>query len=557
LVLIALLIGVVVLTDSSYRRKTIMRKVAERVEGFDRYVDIGVVLRVVRLDPAGDVELDSGRRARVIREHRWGGVVDTNSAPPRLVGPSRDPKEWMCSEQQERIILHSDADPLGLLVVAGEGAGKTTALAMWHHKRWVECLGEYREGGQTAPVLKRLGLVKDEFLKLWRPSWGRYCQRDDFEGFELCDGSRIRFTHTHRQSAAAGSPIQGYNWSWAGRDETQDQVDVHLDIESRGRAAKGGRYKQLGTATAKDDPQWRTLRDALVAGGQWAVVPLSVVESPFVAANFLEIKRASGVTDREFRRRWLAEDLPPESRLYSTWDRNENLRPIPLGAKKITSVVLSRKTGDRSDAMLVGHDPGAAKSGTVWLDAYEIPQRRGEVLWWVRGELFTLHSTHEQHAVAALKIARERFGTNIRADGEQAHVRCQPLGQSEDKPDLEVFAIWKRIGFRIRAAQYSKTGQGIGQIKKESRIGVLNTLFCDAMNRRRLFVECDDMRKPVAPLLVEALETMERDYLGRAERDEKNVKHDKSDLPAALGYALWPFERETASNLRADIRRSL
>src|SRR5690606_32254794 len=152
---------------------------------------------------------------------------------------------------------------------------------------------------------------------------------------------------------------------------------------------------------AKDDPQWRTLRDSLVAGNQWALIPLSVVTSPFVAANFLEIKRASGVTDREFRRRWLAEDLPPESRLYHTWDRKENLRPIPLGARKITSIVLSRKTGDRRDALLMGHDPGAAKAATVWLAAYEIPTRKGEVLWWVRGELFTLHATTEQHAMQA------------------------------------------------------------------------------------------------------------------------------------------------------------
>jgi hypothetical protein len=35
------------------------------------------------------------------------------------------------------------------------------------------------------------------------------------------------------------------------------------------------------------------------------------------------------------------------------------------------------------------------------------------------------------------------------------------------------------------------------------------------------------------------------------------VKYDKSDLPAALGYALWPFEKETALALRADIKKGL
>jgi hypothetical protein len=86
---------------------------------------------------------------------------------------------------------------------------------------------------------------------------------------------------------------------------------------------------------------------------------------------------------------------------------------------------------------------------------------------------------------------------------------------------------------------------------------MLNTLFCDAMGRRRLFLECDDRGVVGAPLLLAALESMERDRLGRPERDEKDVKHDKSDLPAALGYALWPFEKELAIALRADIRKGL
>lgn len=537
-----------------------MRNVSQRTEGFDRYVNTGVLLKVVRVTPEGEITLDSGRRVTVVREHRWGGFVDTKSTRPEIVSGVRDEDRlvWMCSEQQEALIMHDDARALGQLVIGSEGSGKTTALAMWHHRRWtVDGLGEFREGGQTAPTLARLGLVKSEIQKLWRPSWCRYVERRDFEGFELCDGCRIRFRHTQKQSAAAGSPIQGFNWSWAGRDEFQDQIEVHHDIESRGRAAKGGRYKQLATATAKDDPNWRTLRDALITGGQWEMTRLLVADSPFVAADFLAVKRASGITDREFRRRYLAEDVAPESRLYNTFDRKHNLRPIPLGARKITSIVLSRKTGDRRDALLVGHDPGVAKSGTVWLDAYEIPTRRGEVLWWVRAELFTLHETHERHAVKAMAVTRDKFGVNIRADSERAHVRCQPMGLAEDKPDMDCFAVWKRIGFDIKAAQYNRQGAGVGQIKKESRIGVVNTLFCDAMDKRRLFLECDDRGNPVTPILLGAIETMERDAMGRAEHAIKDVGRDKSDLPAALGYALWPLEKELAIALRADIRKGL
>jgi hypothetical protein len=534
-----------------------MRKVSERVEGFDRFVDVGVVLRVIRVDDNGPIELESGRRASVVHEHRWGGIVDTKATTPTIVGPSRDPRVWLASEAQAPIVMHADSVPLGQLVIGSEGGGKTTALAMWHHRRWIENLGEHREGGQTAPTLARLGLVKHEFLKLWRSSWCRYVARDDFEGFELCDGSRIRFRHTQRTSAAAGSPIQGFNWSWAGRDEFQDQIDVHADIESRGRAARGGRYKQLATATAKDDPEFRTVRDQVLAGGQWGLARLLVADSPFVAAGFLDTKRRSGLTDREFRRRYLAEDVAPESRLYHTWDRRENLRPLPVGAKRITGYVLSKKTGNPRHAALAGHDPGQAKAATVFLDAYTLPGSGSQVFWWVRGEIFTLHETIEQHAVRVLEWSRAR-GINVRPDAEILHVRAQPVGASEDKPDQDMLRIWKRIGLDVRPAQYKKNDSvGVGQIKKESRIGMLCGLFCDAMGRRRLFVECDDRGTPTAPLLVAALESMERDEKGRAEYEEKDVRHDKSDLPAALGYGLWPWEKEMALGLRDDIQKGL
>ena len=143
-------LGVSVLTESSLRRKQIMRKVSERVQGFDRLVDIGVVLRVIRPDPKGAIQLVSGRTVTVIREHRWGGIIDTKATKPTLVDISRDPQVWLCSEDQEQIILHPSSIPLGHLVIGSEGSGKTTALAMWHHKRWCENVGDLREIGRAS-----------------------------------------------------------------------------------------------------------------------------------------------------------------------------------------------------------------------------------------------------------------------------------------------------------------------------------------------------------------------------------------------------------------------
>jgi hypothetical protein len=542
------------LTGLAMRRRQITRGWSSNVEATDRYVDIGVTLHVVRADPSGTVLIEGARPMVILRTYNFGGIVDTKANPPCILdgaeGLSEKPQVWFCSEDQEPIILHADSAPVGKMALGGMGAGKTTAGVIWLYLRWLENLGSRNEGGITAPTETRLSLVMNELFRMWPSPWWRYNAESKI--LTLCDGFRWRGVSTHRQSASQGSRLQAFNWVALLADELQDSIQEFIHMMARLRSKKDGRAKRLATVTAKDDPQFRTLQQEIADSGIWQLHTLLGPNSPFINPEHWEnMKRM--MTVRDFRRLVMAEDLPSESRLYSTFNRKVNVRPIPLNARKITSIVLKRKTGDPRDALAMGHDPGAAKAGTVWADAYELPTRKGEVLWWVRHELFTLHATTEQHATQAMKITRDRFGCNVRPDAERAHVRSQPLGAAEDKPDLSVFAIWNRIGFNIKAAQYSKTGQGVGQIKKDSRISVVNTLF----EKERLFLECDDRGTCATPLLLSAIETMERDHLGRAEHEEKNVKHDKSDLPAALGYLLWPFEKELALVLRAGIRSEL
>ena len=553
---LVLCIGGAVLTNRAFRQRQILRKVAERVDSVDRYVDIGVVLKVVVADPKGDVVLDGKPRLRVIREHRFGGIIDTKSTPPTIAGPSRAPRTWYCSVDQETALVHNDPNCPAQLIQGSEGAGKTTVLAMWHYVGWTRSIGEYREFGQTAPTEQRLEFVREAMFQLFAPSWFRYQVAN--QRFVMCDGTRIQLVSTAPRPKSQGSPIQGFNWSRCGRDELQDQLHVHEDIESRGRSAKDGIFEQLATATAKDDPEYRTLRDQLIGSGAWSRRDLSIFRSPFIDPAFIEAKRKS-VSPREFLRRYgdpvtgMIRDLAPEAQLYYSWSRAENLRPVPhLGARKITSIVLSRKTGNRNHSLLVGHDPGTAKAGSVFLDAYELPGEPDPV-WWVRGELFTMHKSTEEHALEVLAMCR-KFGCNVSPTvPEIAHVRAQPVGQSESKPDLDVYRVFARVGLHIKAAQYRKDGTGTGQIKKDSRIEMVNRLLCDARGRRRLFIDTDPQGRPVAPKLVEAFEKMERDHLGRAEHEEKD-EHDLSDVPAALGYALWPWEKEAATALRQDIR---
>jgi hypothetical protein len=550
------------LSSTAQRRKQIAREWSDDVESSDRYVDIGVHLRIVRADPNGEVLMPGGRPMVVVAERHYGGMLDTAADPPCIPdgpdGYSQHPQEWLCSEDQFAIIEHRDDEPVGKLALGGMGAGKTTAGIIWLYLRWLEELGTRKEIGITAPTETRLSLVFNELFKLFPVQWWRF--NSESKIVTLCDGFRFRGVSTHRQSQSAGSRIQAFNWVGLLDDEAQDSIDEFIHKMARLRSKPNGRAKRLATATAKDLPEWRTLKDQMLDSGDWVLHSLLGIDSPFVNPSHWEVMRRS-MTDREYRRLVLAEDLPPESRVYNGFDRKRNLRPIPLGARKITSLVIGKKIGGDNWGVGIGHDPGTAKAASVWLDAYDLSRAAalslgtpfGEPIWFARAELFTLHATPEQHATKAMAISRERFGCNIRPGLDRAHVRCQPLGSAEDKPDLSTIATWRRVGFDIRVAQYSKAGTGVGQIKKDARFAVVNTLF----EKSRLFLECDDQGRPCTPLLLNAIEVMERDDKGRAEHEEKDVRHDKSDLPAALGYWLWPFEKELATALRDSINRAL
>lgn len=560
-------------TDLTWREKRAERRLRDDVLDAKRYIDNGVVIKVVVRDPNGEA-LVPGNPAlvRVVRElGPYGGIIDTKHEVPFYCAPTRNPSVWFCSEDQAVVLEHDDPEIPAQLIKGSEGSGKTKVLAMLHYLWWTELVGDdaHKLWGQSAPTKKRLKHVLDAMRELYPRRWFKYHKAEQLLTF--CTGHAVQFISTKKQSEASGSPGQGYNLARCGRDELQDQVDADHDLESRGRAAPIDRrtqkihYKQAATCTAKPSPEFRDLQALKLGSGLWIQRTLLIVDSPFIDPSFLE--RASLVmTEREVRRRFWCEDLPPEHMVYFNWSRAGNLKPIPTTAKRVTSIILRAKLNDPSFHLLAGHDPGTSKAATVYLDGYECGckgackcglRALGEHAWWVRGERFTTNATTEQHAELVLKDVRETFGYNRRGRPEQVHVRAHPYGQSEDKPSLNLYRIFKRVGLHTLAAQYAKTREGTrgtGTIRKEDRLELVNRLLCDAAGRRRLFVETTKQGTPVAPRLVEGFETMERDERGLAEHEKKN-EGDKSDPPAALGYALWPFEKESSEHTREVLRQ--
>jgi hypothetical protein len=529
-----------------------------------RYIDIGVTLRTVVQDSGilGRELLPGKPLLRVLRERTYGGIVDRKRG--EIVARTRAPVVWYCSEEQERVVLHDDELPLALLVYGSEGAGKTTALAMWHYFRWLEHLGEGREAGQTAPTRDRLTAIRDEMFKLYPSTWYRHYKSKDI--VVLCDGvgkraTKIRFRSTKRQSKEQGEAIQTYTWSWAGRDEIQDQIEAHGGIESRGRGARGGRYKQLGTATAKDSTDWRNFRDQLTAvndnGKQdWLRLTLLGPNSPFVHPIFWETKKRT-MSKRDYQRRVLAQDVPPELAVYYAWDREQNLVRLPQIATDVTAAVLEGyssyvRPGARF-AMLAGHDPGSIyNTTTLWrLMIFPAPRPRGTPIdkflspvptWVCVGEFVTEQTTQREHARRLRKYIQDMWGFERDDDTSKVAIFCDPHGKGNGQSDYQaVYMAFQKERLDVFSPALDQTGR----IHRPARVEMLNRLMSSYDGCVRLVVACNDNKQPVAPVLVESLESLEKrpgddDPEGSQKKDEK----DRTHAPVSAGYALWVFEQE-------------
>jgi hypothetical protein len=569
-----LALGSLVLTNPAFQRRQIMRGISQSVEGTSRWVDVGVVVKTVVADPNGEELIEGKPRLKVIAERRIGGMADTASNPPRIVGPSREPRVWYVSEQQAAGLFHKDKTRLGQLIYGSEGAGKTRLLGMWHYVQWISNFGERREGGQTAPTETRLEFVREEMFQLFPANWFRYQSAN--RRFVMCDGTRIQLVSTYRQSKAQGSPVQGYNWSWCGRDEAQDSTDVHEDIQSRGRSARDGLYWQMATATAKDDSEWRELRDVLLASGKWLKRNLSIFKSPFVPANFLADTKAS-TSAREFLRRFgdpitgEVGDLPPELAVYYGWLRSRNLTHRPRIARDVTSVILrdyrSYCRPGAGFSMLCSHDPGAIYNTTEIMQLLVYPHERKDAsgrtvtdlvpTWTVVGELQTSQTTAREHAIALKRKLQDDFGVEMDASrddprpaGGKACIFVDPHGKGEAQTDYQsVYMAFQGVGLDV-----FNPAPMTSRIQRAARIEMVNRLLSGTLSdlRPRLVVLSDQGRS-LAPKLVEAFEELKKSPGDKnPEGSRRKDESDKTHAPAALAYGLWPFEQEafTAETVR-------
>ena len=541
---IALLVALL-LTVGTHRRRQMQRNLADQVHAVDRYVDAHVRLHVVA---AGNDELLPGKPPlRILRSHSFGGWIDTKASPPRLMpecelGAGRD---WYCSEDQESVILHGATRP-GALALGGMGAGKTTAGVMWTYLRWLEHVGQGREGGITAPTNARIEVVLEEVGKLF-VGWHRHFKAAGV--VEMCDGTLLRTLSTHRQSESQGSRIQGFNWSWWLGDELQDQTDEFIHISARLRSGVGGKAKRLATATAKDESDWRALKDSLESSGDWTTYAMAGTRSPFVfAEHWAALKRVT--TPNDYRRLVLAEDMPSELAVYYGWDRTRNLVALPRIATDVTAGVLADyqsyvRRGARF-TLVCSHDPGSIYNTTEILRLVMF----GDVpTWMVVGELQTKQTTQRQHAKLLREKLQDEYALEYFATphnpspSAKAVIFCDPHGKGEAQTDYQ--SVY--MAFQSHGLDVFSPAPMTGKIKRAARIEMVNRLLggsADAPGVPRLVVTQANGR-PVAPKLVEAFEELKkRPGDDNPEGTHRKDEDDKTHAPAALAYGLWAFEQE-------------
>lgn len=518
---------------------------------------MGIELRVVRQARPGEKSFvpwpDCPPLVR-LRTHRFGGLVDPRlrRVAARFGGEGTSyfeqggsPVVWYCSEAQEPLLLHRDQPPK-ILCYGAMGAGKTRLLAMWLVLRSVElceqglCRHRPRAIGATAPTQSRLNLIVSALGEVCRPQWGEHKKRDN--DIPLACGVTLELRATKQQSGAIGSPIQGQNWSAHAGDEYQDQTYAHAHIVARGRSAPGGVYRQLCTATAKDSMQWREFRDALPSE-YWGIRHLDGPSNPFVHREHWDHAKAN-MSEREYRMFVLAEDVGPERAMFPSWDRHENVRPIPVvGVQDVTPLVLRGSGGQR---LLIGHDPGVLRNVSIMLKAIRPVAGVEQPDWYVVDEFATQQTTTEEHAQALVEYLRTRHSLGP----HQCLVRSDPWSQRDTHTHRSVKVQLKEFGFIAQDANYVNVQKRNGVEAKSKRLPLLastemlNRLFRSASGKRRLFLAEGEDGKPVADQLARALSVAEWDSYGFQENVRKGDKRkDPSDWHTALKYALWPYER--------------
>lgn len=484
-------------------------KLRKLLDPANRFIDLGVQLRVHQRGKDGAEpgallpRVYGGRYDRIAREY---------------VGPPERIVEVSCHAGQVPLLTFDEPGVARVLALGAPGGGKTFAIIRRALLNGLSLPNSI--GGLVAPTGDRRQILWRDFIELVEPlGW-----IDDVsftrKEIILANGAVVQVLAAKKSSNQYGSPLQGRSWHWACVDESQNVDDEsQLEIDTRGRRA-GTKYVVFETATNAQVPSFRVRLEQYKASPVHRILRYSGQENPWVEPEYWERLRKL-MSDRDYREKILAEDVPPELLIYPRFSFKETLRPLP-NLPDITQRVTNERYGEPFK-YIVAQDFGVLVTASIVLRCFGGP--KGERLWWAVDEI-----TSYQGVTADLH-ARKLLG---RYSVEDFLVVADPHFNSKDA-DKSDYNLFRREGLKIVPA-------ATGKISKKHRIAMLNTLLEDASGVRRFFIACDNNRNPECKKLAESFMTLQYNEAGEPEKDKKDYR-DRTHWSVAAGYGVFPWER--------------
>ena len=445
----------------------------------------------------------------------------------RYIGEARPHLISAHRGQVDLVLAALSATHRHVVALGPPGGGKTFGavsaaymLAMVHANACI---------GVVAPTDKRLKIVWRDFLRLAN-SFGTVVDINKKDGFiVLANGCTAQFVSGQTGDKQRGSSAQGWTWSAAVIDEAQSVGDETMqEVEFRGRAV-GDRYVVIETCTNSAHPVFRARLEAYKADPETnLIIRYRGEENVFVPlSNWQAIKRSALISERDWRTKFLLEDLAPEHVLYPTFHYAEHIRPLPQWQDITEQTVEGLRMIDRVQ-VVVGQDFGVLRTVSILLRCFRHPQT-GRRTWWAVDELTSNEGISAGYHASQLSRMVEPSTCLVVAD---PHVN-----QPNTHGGRADYSEMRAEGFRVIAATSKPP------IPINSRISLVRALLKNAKGEIRLYLAADSAGKPRCAKLAQALLAQEVPASGRFSETRKDYS-DLSHWPDALGYGLWPFESQ-------------
>jgi hypothetical protein len=509
-------------------KQLLIEQIRREIRADDRYVDCGARLVVYQRDAAGKpVPFRSLLRV-------YGGVYDrvqrrylTNPDGSRVV-PAKV-HEIACHEGQVRFLTYRKRGVRRVVAKGAMGAGKTESGV---RRAFINALERPNSnGGIVAPINNQRTVVWDKFMSLVEATGLIDEVSSAKKQIRLVNGVVIDVLATRKSRRDAGSPMQGRSWDWCVVDESSSADDsAHEEIAARGRtnAANYVVYE----CTTNDDYAHFVLRMKRyeLQPEHYVIMKYYGHTNPFVPLENWETLRDT-LSDRDYRRKVLLEDIPPERLLYPRFNIARHLRPLAPIANSAPDITykLVKEKWDVPARFIIAQDFGVLVTTSIVLRCFAWPTANDRA-WFAVDEITSYSEYSDRHA----KLIKQRYNPEELIVVADPHMNTR----ESDRSDYQLF---KDEGLRIyKAAQ--------GNITRRHRIAMLNSMLEDGHGKTHFYIDADAGGHTRCKKLTQSFLSLQYDMNGNPETDRKD-KSDMTHWTAAVGYGVYPWENLRGGSL--------